>query len=163
MRLHTAIPQLHLRSLGADDAEEMAVLVQSSRVHLTQHGDYEALVERSVEDWRWGLSHPDPAHLDLGLVHRDVLVGSMTLTRIEDRIYNLGYWIGVAYQGRGYVTAAGHAVLSHARHVLGATEIWAGISWSNQRSMAVVRRLGLVRIREQPTHCSFVVSWSTAD
>ena len=72
-----------------------------------------------------------------------IVVGWISITRSRDnpRRGSLGYWLGAAYHGHGYMTAAAHAVLRVAFDELGFEVVEAGADTENQRSFAIMRRL----------------------
>ena len=61
----------------------------------------------------------------------------------------LGYGVFPAYRGRGYAQEAARAVMGWARAAHGVTRFVASISPGNAASLAVVARLGFVRVGEQ--------------
>jgi len=61
--------------------------------------------------------------------------------------YGLGYWLAEDATGHGYATAAVRALLDHAR-TLQATDVLAGVTHGNDRSVALLRRLGFARVAE---------------
>ncbi|WP_088282374.1 GNAT family N-acetyltransferase [Kineosporia sp. A_224] len=58
--------------------------------------------------------------------------------------YGLGYWVRASSQGRGLASAAVGALLEHAQTRCGATDVFAGVTHGNDRSVALLRRLGFV-------------------
>jgi [ribosomal protein S5]-alanine N-acetyltransferase len=74
-----------------------------------------------------------------------IVVGWISITRSRDdpRRGALGYWLGAAYHGHGYMTAAAHAVLRVAFDELGLEVVEAGANTENDRSFAIMRRLGM--------------------
>ena len=61
--------------------------------------------------------------------------------------YEIGYWIGRPYWGRGYAPEAMAALIEHARRDLGATAIWAGYYVGNAQSRRVMEKCGLTYVR----------------
>ena len=61
--------------------------------------------------------------------------------------YEVGYWIGRPYWGRGYAPEAMAALIAHARRDLGATAIWAGHYAGNMQSRRVMEKCGLTYVR----------------
>ena len=56
---------------------------------------------------------------------------------------DIGYSFLPAYWGKGYATEAGAAVLAEARETLGLRRVVAIVSQDNERSIQVIKRLGL--------------------
>ena len=148
---------MRLRELSGSDSGELHALVIRNRKHLTQHGDYEDLVARSVGDWREALDSPEDNVLTLGMAIEGTLIGTASLIYYKPRTFGLGYWIEADHQGRGHVTNACRALMDYARAEQAAGEIWAGIKAQNSPSIAVAKKLGLRLERTQDTHLSFLL------
>ncbi|MCW5724290.1 MAG: GNAT family N-acetyltransferase [Maricaulaceae bacterium] len=71
------------------------------------------------------------------------LAGAMTVfKRGPDAEWELGYWTGRPYWGRGYATEAGRAVMNWARSALGASRMVACHNDDNPASGRVLQKLG---------------------
>lgn len=57
--------------------------------------------------------------------------------------WELGYWVGAPYRGKGVATEAGKAAIGFARNALGARRITSGRFSDNPASGAVLTKLGL--------------------
>lgn len=84
----------------------------------------------------------------------DTLVGAIALKASEDSRfitapseYEIGYWVGRPYWGRGYAPEAMEALIEHAQRDLGATAIWAGYYAGNMQSRRVMEKCGLTHVR----------------
>jgi len=77
----------------------------------------------------------------------DRLLGWIGLARQADEPEqgSLGYWIGAADEGRGYMTEAAHAFLPAATRLLGIRVVEASVHPDNPASIAVLRTLGFKR------------------
>lgn len=144
MRLATARSRLVLRSLEPAEAAGLYALVQANIRHLTQHGDYRDAARTTVDGWLDELATRRPEH-NFGVYERGRLVGRVELVPVEPPRYGLGYWLAEHACGRGNATLAVAAIVRHARHGLHATDIFAGITHGNDRSVAVLNRLGFRR------------------
>lgn len=60
--------------------------------------------------------------------------------------YEVGYWVGRPYWGRGYAPEAMAALIAHAQRDLGATAIWAGHYAGNMQSRRVMEKCGLTYV-----------------
>jgi RimJ/RimL family protein N-acetyltransferase len=147
MMLATQIPELTLRRLGGDDADELFELIQKNRDHLTVHGDYAELVTASPETLLAELSGGDD-QVRLGVCLGDRLVGRVDVIPVDLPRYSLGYWLCESVTGRGYGTAAVETAIGFARDDLGATDIFAGVTHGNHRSVALLRRNGFVVVAD---------------
>ncbi|MDZ7686936.1 MAG: GNAT family protein [Gammaproteobacteria bacterium] len=153
MRLTTQNPSVELRVLCERNADSIHSLIQQNREHLTQRGDYEDLVAASIEELRSELAGDDRS-TQFGTFLDGALVGNVTLIRHQPTVYGLGYWISGEHAGCGIMTDSIRAVAGYATN-LGASEIWAGITPSNARSIRLVERLGFELARTQDTHLSY--------
>ena len=75
-------------------------------------------------------------------------IGSIGLHRNdlaeEDDEYELGYWIGKPFWGRGLIPEASREVLRYAFEDLGMSRIWCGYYDGNEKSGRVQAKLGFV-------------------
>lgn len=62
--------------------------------------------------------------------------------------FEVGYWIGRPFWGRGFATEALRALMVHARRNLRARRIWGAHCPENDRSRRVMEKCGLAFIRE---------------
>ncbi|MEV4636872.1 GNAT family N-acetyltransferase [Actinoplanes sp. NPDC049548] len=131
-----------LRQLTPEDAAEYHALVQRNAAHLTRHGDYREEVAATLDEVTARLTEPGP--LRYGVVLGDRLIGRVDLIAVDPPRYGLGYWLSEDATGHGYATKAVAAVLRHAR-TLAATDVYAGVTHGNDRSVALLRRLGFTR------------------
>jgi RimJ/RimL family protein N-acetyltransferase len=84
----------------------------------------------------------------------DRLLGIAALARDEeapDRA-ELGYWIGRAYRGRGYATAAAGRLLAHGFERLHLILVFARCFSTNRASIRVLDKLGLHFVGLEPSH-----------
>lgn len=153
--LKTEFRNLSLKLLAAKDAEAVFTLVQNNKLHLTQNGDYQDLIDRDLQTTRFEMSKPAEREESFGVFLQRQIIGTATLINYEPGIYGLGYWLGEAYQGHGYMTEAVGSLITYACDRYEATEFWAGIKRDNHSSIKLVTRLGFTLKREQETHLSF--------
>lgn len=73
---------------------------------------------------------------------QDGVVGCVGLHPVIDDVWEIGYWCGEPYWGRGITTEASHALLKWARAELGAEGFVSGHFTDNPASGAVLRKLG---------------------
>ena len=147
MMLVTQIPDLTLRRLGDADAGRLFELIQKNRHHLTAHGDHAEVVAASHETLVAELSGIDD-QIRLGIFLENRLVGRLDVIPVDPPRYGLGYWLCESEAGKGYGTAAVETATVFARDDLGATDIYAGVTHGNHRSMALLRRNGFVAVAD---------------
>lgn len=78
-------------------------------------------------------------------------IGQFFLKRVRGRWY-IGYWILPQFQGNGYATEAGEAMIEYAFNVLQAENVYAHCMLWNTKSRAVLQRLGMTRRRKGYIH-----------
>lgn len=81
----------------------------------------------------------------------NVAVGSIQLklkghTNMTDRDdeCELGYWLGVPFWGKGYMTEAAREIIRHGFEDLGMTTIWCGYYDGNEKSKRVQEKCGFI-------------------
>ena len=82
------------------------------------------------------------------------IIGACDIAKLDGDAPEIGYWLGVAFWGRGYATEAARAVIGHAFGELGCDTLLAGARVSNPASRRVLEKcgfqwtgVGLLRIR----------------
>lgn len=92
---------------------------------------------------RRGLAHP----YAITVKGDDALVGVADLfKRSTDALWEIGYWIGRPYWGKGYITEACSALLAEANSTLGHADRIAGVFTDNPGSARVLEKLGFKAI-----------------
>jgi ribosomal-protein-serine acetyltransferase len=155
LAIATAVPELRLVELTADDAPAYYDLVDRNRAHLTQHGDYLELGEATPESVAAELRDPENRHLRFGVWLNDALIGRVDLNQRTPEDVVLGYWLGDEYTGQGYGTLACQALIDYGKAALGARTVWAGVTKGNAGSEALLGRLGFQAVSDQGTYTRF--------
>jgi RimJ/RimL family protein N-acetyltransferase len=83
-------------------------------------------------------SPPRALPLEFGIWDVGQLVGSVELVSVDPPRYGLGYWLAESACGRGLATVAVEAIIRYAEKDLGATDIFAGVTHGNHKSIAVL-------------------------
>lgn len=107
---------------------------------LTKSG-YRRRLRKYAKDRREGLSHP----YFLFCAQSDRLLGGLTLSNVRrgvSQCATLGYWMGEAYAGKGHMRAAVQLVLPYCFDVLGLHRIEAACLPNNERSIALLQKVG---------------------
>ena len=144
----TDIDGLLLRDLGPRDLDAYFHLVDGNRAHLTRLGDYPEMLDATRETISAHLAEPAPDGSRFGLWYDDQLIGRVDLNPIDPPNFVLGYWIDERHTGRGFVTAACRSLIAWAATELPITDLWAGVTHGNDRSVAVLRRLGFQHVED---------------
>ena len=82
------------------------------------------------------------AGFKLSIFMDDTLIGGVGLNHREGNVYELGYWLGKAYWGRGIATEAATGLLQHAKQVLPEAKFVAHCMKGNPASARVLEKLG---------------------
>jgi RimJ/RimL family protein N-acetyltransferase len=77
------------------------------------------------------------------------LLGTVSLVEINGTNAELGYWFGEPYWNQGYCTEAAKALIEFAFAHLGITKIMAEHLSSNQASGRVMRKLGMLHVKQE--------------
>lgn len=100
------------------------------------HGTHNGLGHGTRSD----LNCDEPSALSRG-ARSDAAVNAHLKNTVE-----LGYWIGRAYWGQGFVPEAARAVIKHAFTDLHAPAVWATHSGANAQSARVLEKLGFLTL-----------------
>lgn len=155
--------RLQLRPLQPGDAQAIARYAGDRRIaantlsiphpySLDMARDFIAYAQRSAADGS------DLVFALLRKPQRE-LVGIIGLRPQAGRVAEIGYWTGVPFQGRGYMTEALRAVIGHAFGELGLRRVFASHFAGNPASGRVMQKAGMryeARLRQH------VVRWGQA-
>lgn len=144
-----------LRRLTAADADAYYDTVQANRGHLTALGDYLDEVAASANDFRERFANDSNPSLLMGIWRNDVLAGHVALIHREPPTWGLGYWLALEATGRGVATAAVGTILAFGHRELGVEEVLAGVTHGNDKSIAVLERLGFEPVADFDTYTRF--------
>lgn len=137
---------LILRPWREEDAEDLYKYASDSDIGPAAGWPPHTSVENSREIIRTVLSEPETYAVCLREDGR--AIGSIGLHRKDlaeaDDEYELGYWIGKAFWGRGLIPEAAQELLRHAFEDLGMNRIWCGYYDGNVKSRRVQEKLGFV-------------------
>ena len=138
--------RLILRPWREGDAEELYRHASDSAIGLPAGFPPHTSVENSREVIKNVLSAPETYAVCLKESGKPV--GSIGLHRNDlaemDDEYELGYWIGREYWGRGLIPEAAREILRYAFEDLGVKRIWCGYYDGNEKSRRVQEKLGFV-------------------
>lgn len=138
--------RLILRPWFEDDAEELFKYASDPEVGRPAGWPPHTSVENSREIIRTVLSAKETYAVCLKESGRPV--GSVGLHRNDiaeqDDEYELGYWIGKPFWGRGLIPEASRELLRYAFETLGMKCIWCGHYDGNIKSRRVMEKLGFV-------------------
>ncbi len=138
--------RLILRPWSENDAEDLFMYASDTEIGPPAGWQPHTSVENSREIIRTVLSSPETYAVCLRESGRPV--GSIGFHRADlaerDDEYELGYWIGKPYWGRGLIPEASREMLRHAFLDLGMERVWCGYYDGNEKSRRVQEKLGFV-------------------
>jgi RimJ/RimL family protein N-acetyltransferase len=79
---------------------------------------------------------------NLNIFLNDNLIGGLGLRLDEDEFYELGYWLGADYWGKGYATESVRGLLDYAISKLQSPKIKATVDKENTTSAKVLEKMG---------------------
>ena len=120
---------------------------------VSQIGDWEVVkwlanapypyTDDDLEDY---LLISDSNQFDLNIFLGKQLIGRVGLTLDGDNYYDLGYWIGKDYWGKGYATESSKYLLEYALEKLYLPKIKSGYFVGNFASWNVLKKLGFKEV-----------------
>lgn len=155
IRVDTSISGLELRELGPADADCYYQAVDRNRTHLSRYGDYLRERDATPESVSAYFTDPPDHNIRLGIWHARVLIGRVDLNPVDPPRYTIGYWLDSTHCGHGYASSACAAAIDYARDALGASAIYARVTHSNSRSIALLHRLGFKRVADFDNYSRF--------
>lgn len=153
MHLDTDVDGLTLRPLDIDDLPPYAALVSRNREHLTSHGDYRDLVRSTRDEMETELRAASVGRFGVWL--DAALIGRVDLIPQEGSNAVLGYWLDRDRLGWGFGTAACRALLAYGETEMHISDVWAGVTRGNERSVALLERLGFEPVKDMGTYTRF--------
>jgi len=88
----------------------------------------------------------DSNQFDLNIFLGNQLIGRVGLTLDGDNYYDLGYWIGKDYWGKGYATESSEILLEYVINKLDSPKIKSGYFVDNFSSGNVLKKLGFKEV-----------------
>ena len=88
----------------------------------------------------------DSNQFDLNIFLGNQLIGRVGLTLDGDNYYDLGYWIGKDYWGKGYATESSEKLLEYVINKLDSPKIKSGYFVGNFASWNVLKKLGFKEV-----------------
>lgn len=138
--------RLILRPWCEDDAEELYKYASDPDIGLPAGWPPHTSVENSREIIRGVLSAPETYAVCLKETGKPV--GSIGFHRADladlDDEYELGYWIGKPFWGKGFIPEASREMLRYAFEDLHMNRVWCGYYDGNVKSKRVQEKLGFI-------------------
>ena len=154
-QLETSVEGVVLRLLTDTDTQSYFEVIDRNRDHLSRFGDYQEEKTATLAWVQRHLANAPEDNLRLGIWCDSALIGRADLNMPQPRKFVIGYWLDSEFTGKGYATACCRTIIDYARSSLGATDIFAGVTHGNAKSIAVLKRLGFDQVMEFETYSRF--------
>lgn len=146
---HKIDAETQLRLIEVRHAEELHALIAGSFEHIREWSAWltekESPLERTREWIGMNLARfANNESFTIGIWHQDALAGQIDFGNISwnDRKFEIGYWLGEAFQGRGLVTKSCRALIDHGFHELEFNRVEMRCAVENKKSRRIPERLG---------------------
>jgi ribosomal-protein-serine acetyltransferase len=143
----TEFPDLSLRPLQEQDAEELFAVTDRNRAHLLRWLPW-VDATRTVNDSTLFIRHAIEEERSLRAIHcaitlRDQIIGVIAFNAIDHfhRCGTVGYWLSQVQTGNGYMTGAVRALVQFGFEYLNLNRIEIRVAPENRASRAVCLRL----------------------
>lgn len=158
VELGTDVPGVVLRRLTAADAGRFWNVLQDNAAFVDRMGDHGDELAETVDGFAQRFGNAEDLSSRYGIVLHGDLVGHVAVIHREPPRFGLGYWLAEHATGRGIATAAVRAALDHAHSHMRAEEVLAGVTHGNDKSVAVLVRLGFREVEDFETYTRFGVT-----
>jgi RimJ/RimL family protein N-acetyltransferase len=153
------LPTIHgdrvtLRPFSAEDVAAVALLANDQSIHDGTKVTPFPYTNADAGSWIDGHRAyvASGAGYPFAVVERQSgeLVGAVEIRRDKDEVdaYEIGYWIGVRYRGRGFATEAARLVLGFASGHLPPSRVGAYVDAENMSSRRVLAKCGMQLVRQ---------------
>lgn len=133
-----------LREITVADSEEMFALIDSSREHLSQYGEDTASKYPTLQSVIDRNSTQASTEKRFGIRDQEKMVGFIKVTDKGLPGWEMGYWMGADFAGKGYMTKATRALTDFTYSKIRAQRIFATVHRDNFPSRTVLERTGFV-------------------
>jgi len=136
--------RLRIRPYSEADIEELLPLIGAREVAATTLRIAHPYTEQDARDFLKLTKEPDKIWLAITLKSDGRQIGGIGL-RVDPQHHHaeLGYWLGVAFWGKGYATEAAQEMLRYGFEDLGLHRIFASHFKHNPASGKILRKLGM--------------------
>ena len=135
--------RLTLKKLGMPDKERLIELIGDYRVSDTLSSVPHPYSDQDADYWLETVSSSD---LALSIFLDGVLIGGIGLTPDANNFFELGYWLGFEYWGKGFATEACFGLLNYATSKTPHRAFKANVYTGNAGSLKVLEKVGFKKI-----------------
>ena len=142
--------RLTLKKLGVSDKDRLTELIGDFRVSETLSNVPYPYTHQDAETW---LNRVDTSEFELSIFRNSILIGGIGLTPEDDVYFELGYWLGFEYWGRGYATESCKALLNYVKKNTSYKNFKASVYKGNIASSKVLKKVGFRQTGEGKILC----------
>jgi ribosomal-protein-alanine N-acetyltransferase len=141
--------EVSIRRWSEADAPDLAAMYARNREEIERGEPWRTPAHFTAEGQRERLrriAREVPSFVGWVVLVDGVVAGTVGLDEVHDGSGTLGYWLDAAHRGRGVATTAAAMAIREAFDALGLQRVVANTLPDNDRSIAVLRRLGFVPV-----------------
>jgi ribosomal-protein-serine acetyltransferase len=146
---HKIDDDAELRLIAPRHAEELNALVMQNFEHIREWSawltDKERPIERTQEWIRQNLERfAKNESFTIGIWHKGAIAGQIDFGNVDwnDRKFEIGYWLGESFQGKGLVTKSCRALINYAFNELKLNRVEMRCAVENKKSRKIPEKLG---------------------
>ena len=138
--------RLVLKKLNTAGKEQLVSLLGNLKISRTLSNVPYPYTSNDADKW---LEVVGSQEFNLNTFLNEDLIGGVGLSLDEDDgLYELGYWLGADYWGRGYATESVRGLLDHAKLALQSQILKANVYKKNKASANILKKIGFKKVGE---------------
>ena len=131
--------RLTIKKIKKTDKKQLVDLIGDFRVSKTLSNVPYPYTDKDAEYW---LNDVKNSKFKLNIFLDNILIGGVGLRNINIDYYELGYWIGFKYWGKGYATEACYGLLNYVQKNISFKNLKASAYKENIASLNVLKKIG---------------------
>ncbi len=146
---------IKLRPFTLEDAPRVQELVSNWNIASMVARIPHPYPEGAAEEWISGHNEHRAAgdHWPFAIQAGAELVGAVGLSRTKNEPFEIGYWIGEPYWGRGFASEAARVLVEFGFDILGLNRLVSGHFKENLASGRVLQKVGFHKTGEEKRFC----------
>ena len=131
--------RLTIKKIKKTDKKQLVDLIGDFRVSKTLSNVPYPYTDKDAEYW---LNDAKNSKFKLNIFLDNILIGGVGLRNMDIDYYELGYWIGFKYWGKGYATEACYGLLNYVKKNTAFKNLKAYVYKENIASSNVLKKIG---------------------